>query len=605
MRLAACLLLLAASATVLRGRVLGRALRPDGASTVAAVVAVPTGQADTPARPSAAQVAALAVLAAAAVVPLRTQSRRWRTALLALNLAVLGIWHGLFLSTARLVAWTSAGLPREPADRATALLLLAMAFIYPLFGRTSHYCLQVCPFGAAQELAGRIPARRWRLPPTLARRLSAFRSLLWTALMLATWCGAWGRWMEWELFSAFAWRAVPPLVTALALVFIVLAVFIPRPYCRFICPTGAFLSLPTPPSTTTKPPMKSNRFLTILVSSAIVLTCARLHVFSAPDDGAAPATAPADGATILDSTGLAPDVRGFGGPVPVEVEVRDGRVIRVAPKLPNDETPGFFQKLDEAGLWKAWDGLPVDVAATARVDAVTSATYSSRAAIANVRAALAAANDAAASPAPAGDAAPVVIQLPEPRRDTMPLGAALAARATRRAFSSDPLSDQELSDLLWAANGYNRPAERKRTAPTAINRQEIDLYVCRADGAWLWDPAGNTLQRVSEADLRGFTGRMNAGPDNFALAASVALVYVIDYERQGMQSRPRDAFKYASVDCGFVGQNVYLHCAAAGLDTVFLGSLAPEKIAEALALPDTRVPLFAQTVGRPAAPAAP
>ena len=94
---------------------------------------------------------------------------------------------------------------------------------------------------------------------------------------------------------------------------------------------------------------------------------------------------------VIDSTDLAPGVSGFGGPVPVLVEVKDGVVAGVSPKLPNDETPGFFKRLDEAGLWKAWDGLPVGVAATTRVDAVASATYSSEAAIANVRAALEAA----------------------------------------------------------------------------------------------------------------------------------------------------------------------------------------------------------------------
>ena len=193
------------------------------------------------------------------------------------------------------------------------------------------------------------------------------------------------------------------------------------------------------------------------------------------------------------------------------------------------------------------------------------------------------------------------VSLPEPARDAMPLGEALGARATHREFSSAALTDQELSDLLWAANGYNRPNVRKRTAPTAINRQEIDLYVCRADGAFLYDAASNSLHQVCTNDLRGLTGR--PGPNNFALAAPVALVYVVDFERQGMQARPQDAFKYACVDCGFVGQNVYLHCAAAGLNTVFLGSLRPAEIAAALGLPETRVPLFAQTVGKPLAPA--
>ena len=195
---------------------------------------------------------------------------------------------------------------------------------------------------------------------------------------------------------------------------------------------------------------------------------------------------------------------------------------------------------------------------------------------------------------------PASISLPAPRRATMPLGEALAKRATHREFSPEPLSDQELSDLLWAANGYNRPEEKKRTAPTAINRQEVDVYVLRADGAFLHDAAKNALVRVGKEDLRGLTGR--PGPNNFALAAPVALVYTVDFERQGMQGRPADSSKYACVDCGFVGQNVYLHCAAAGLNTVFLGSLKPTEIAAALGLPETRVPLFAQTVGKPAAP---
>ena len=197
------------------------------------------------------------------------------------------------------------------------------------------------------------------------------------------------------------------------------------------------------------------------------------------------------------------------------------------------------------------------------------------------------------------EAWPASIALPAPKRAEMPLGEALAKRATHREFSPEPLSDQELSDLLWAANGYNRPEERKRTAPTAINRQEVDLYVLRADGAFLYDAAQNALVRVSKDDLRGLTGR--PGPNNFALEAPIAIVYVVDFERQRMKDRPADSLKYAYVDCGFVGQNVYLHCAAAGLNTVFLGSLQPDKLAEALGLPETRKPVFAQTVGRPSA----
>ncbi len=193
--------------------------------------------------PKARTVVAFLVILAAAVVPLVTRSRKVRTVLLALDIAVLGLWNGLFLSYARLIGWAGAGLHGTWADVGASLLLVAMAFLYPLFGRPQHYCLQACPFGAAQELAGRIPARKWRLPPRLVRALTELRRLLWGALMLSLWTGLWAGWLDWELFAAFAFRAAPPLLLGLAVVFLVLAVFVPRPYCRFACPTGTLFKL--------------------------------------------------------------------------------------------------------------------------------------------------------------------------------------------------------------------------------------------------------------------------------------------------------------------------------------------------------------------------
>jgi len=119
--------------------------------------------------------------------------------------------------------------------------------------------------------------------------------------------------------------------------------------------------------------------LLLLAAAAFALNGRVLgrELFPPPAPATAPAATetPAGGdALVIDSTGLAPDVRGYGGPVPVVVEVREGRVAGVAPKLPNDETPMFFGMLDEKGLWHAWDDLPVEAAVTARVDAVTSAT---------------------------------------------------------------------------------------------------------------------------------------------------------------------------------------------------------------------------------------
>lgn len=193
--------------------------------------------------PSAAAAAALAVLLAAAVLPLfpRTRGKGWRTALLVLDVAVLGVWNGLFLSLDRLLAWSSAGLPGAPADAAAAVLLLAMGFLYPLAGRSSHYCLHVCPFGACQELASRLPVKRVEVPQGVARALSRVRRGLWAGIMLSLWCGLAAPWTGWELFGAFAWRAVPPMVAALAAGAVAVSAFVPRAYCRFACPTGTLL----------------------------------------------------------------------------------------------------------------------------------------------------------------------------------------------------------------------------------------------------------------------------------------------------------------------------------------------------------------------------
>jgi hypothetical protein len=242
LRVAACLPMLAAGAVAQRGRVLGCDLS-DAAQSGASGVRLLPWAFEIRISTLAPNATILAVLLLAAVVPLFSKSRRWRTMQLVLDVAVLGLWTGSFLSTARLLAWAGAGLPGGMFEWTIALLMLSMAFLYPVFGRASHYCLWVCPFGAAQELASRLPVRKWRLSPAPARRLASFRRALWAALMLALWCGAWSRWTEWELFGAFAWLAVPPLVVGLALTFLVLSAFVPRAYCRFVCPTGTLFKL--------------------------------------------------------------------------------------------------------------------------------------------------------------------------------------------------------------------------------------------------------------------------------------------------------------------------------------------------------------------------
>ncbi|WP_176014108.1 SagB/ThcOx family dehydrogenase [Victivallis sp. Marseille-Q1083] len=183
------------------------------------------------------------------------------------------------------------------------------------------------------------------------------------------------------------------------------------------------------------------------------------------------------------------------------------------------------------------------------------------------------------------------IELPEPEKSGgMPLMEALQLRQSTRAYSAEPLSEQLLSNLLWAADGVSRP-DGKRTAPSAMNQQTIDLYVLLAGGTYRYDAARNRLIEVTDGDLRS-----KAVMQDFAQKAPLVLVYVTDTtKRQGEQG-----LFYGAVDCGFIGQNVYLFCAANRLGTVFLGSVNVKAMETALKLPENHKVIFAQAVGHPA-----
>ena len=195
----------------------------------------------------------------------------------------------------------------------------------------------------------------------------------------------------------------------------------------------------------------------------------------------------------------------------------------------------------------------------------------------------------------AGDIKPV--KLPPPQTDGgKPLMQVLRERKTSREFSPRELSFQALSDLLWAANGVNRPDSGGRTAPTAKNMQEIDLYVAKADGLYLYDAEANTLVQVLTDDMRAATGNQP-----FVKDAPVNLVYVADISK--MAGSPPDAIDfYSAADTGFISQNVYLFCASAGLATVVRGWVDKPALAKAMKLrPGQRV-ILAQTVGYPQKP---
>jgi len=186
------------------------------------------------------------------------------------------------------------------------------------------------------------------------------------------------------------------------------------------------------------------------------------------------------------------------------------------------------------------------------------------------------------------------LELPPPQTEGgKPLMQALKERKSTREFSSKPLPPQVLSNLLWAAFGVNRP-DGRRTAPSANNMQEIDIYVALPEGLYLYDAKAHRLQPVLAEDIRAATGTQT-----YVGQAALNLVYVADYARMGNRPEPVKTM-YPAADTGFIAQNVYLFCASEGLATVVRALIDREKLAARMKLrPDQRI-VLAQSVGYPA-----
>jgi len=184
--------------------------------------------------------------------------------------------------------------------------------------------------------------------------------------------------------------------------------------------------------------------------------------------------------------------------------------------------------------------------------------------------------------------------LPKPRMEGgMPLLDALRQRTSAREFGADRLPLQTLSDLLWAADGVNRPDSGKRTAPSAVNWQNIDIYVAAADGLFLYKPGTHALETIRTEDVRATTGSQD-----FVKQAAINLVYVADMSKIDRGTEREKEFNSAA-HTGFISQNVYLFCASERLNTVVRGSIDREALARVLKLrPDQKV-MLAQSVGYP------
>lgn len=187
-------------------------------------------------------IVALIVVLLGAVVPLFYNNRRLHLVQLAVNVVVLGLWTGTFVSYTLFLRIFAGGVSLSAIGALAApLLMLIVALIYPLAGRSGHYCANICPFGSAQELAGKLSRRKLRITPRVLKLLSVLRNLLWGVLMALLLTGTCTVWIDYELFTAFLYSSASVWVTVLAALFLVLSVWVPRPYCRFVCPTGALI----------------------------------------------------------------------------------------------------------------------------------------------------------------------------------------------------------------------------------------------------------------------------------------------------------------------------------------------------------------------------
>ena len=194
-------------------------------------------------------------------------------------------------------------------------------------------------------------------------------------------------------------------------------------------------------------------------------------------------------------------------------------------------------------------------------------------------------------PRPAQGDAAKMLKLPAPRRRG---GLPLMQRQSQREFSPAPLRRAVLADLLWAAAGINRQALGGRTFPSAMNAQEIDVYVAMPQGLYAYEPGSHALRLVAASDVRRVTGYQD-----FVDTAPMDLVYVADHGRMKLvPAARREAYAHAAA--GAMAQNVYLYCTGAGLGTVIRGWFDAAALHRAMGLTADQQVVLAQTVGTPA-----
>ena len=187
-----------------------------------------------------------------------------------------------------------------------------------------------------------------------------------------------------------------------------------------------------------------------------------------------------------------------------------------------------------------------------------------------------------------------IVKLPAPKMTGgRPLMECLKARQSSRDFGSDKLSPQDLSNLLWAANGINRPDSGKRTAPSAVNWQDIDIYISTPEGLFLYLHKEHALKKILSEDVREAMGTQE-----FVKSVPVNLIYVSDYSKLAVGTNEDKRF-YSGAHTGFISQNVYLFCASEGLATVVRGLVDKPTLAKVMKLKSDQKIILSQSIGYP------
>ena len=198
----------------------------------------------------------------------------------------------------------------------------------------------------------------------------------------------------------------------------------------------------------------------------------------------------------------------------------------------------------------------------------------------------------------AADLSPIKLPPPD-MKGGKPLMQCLKDRKTDRSFSTKKLPVEVLSDLLWAACGINRPDSGKRTAPSAVNWQEVDVYAAMEEGLYIYNAKAHRLEPVLKSDLRKNTTQLLQPSRSSVAGAPLQLIYVADYEKMSFLVNDEDKKLYSSADTGFISQNVYLYCASEGLATGVRGMVDKEALSKDMKLRDKQKIILVQAVGYP------